>query len=204
MSAFTRSHQHHAIMAISTIALTTTSACVAQDHPTTLPDGPYKAPPSLTATTSATPTLAASKLQAPVPGNEAAELTRQGAVNFARYFLEAIDYAYLTGDTSLIAHGSTPTCRPCTVARENIERTYASGGSYVGQETSIDAVESPTIDPVDRAEAFVLYTAPRLDRLDADGRTVGGIPAAYALRSRVDLIWNGESWQVANLVDLED
>ena len=67
----------------------------------------------------------------------AREQTPEGAVAFAEWWFDTLNYATVTGDTSGLADASDPQCETCASYIAEIDGAYADGGSMEGGVISV-------------------------------------------------------------------
>lgn len=146
-------------LAVSTLAL---SGCSNGDGPKT---GDPSAGPTSSASQSASVTPSASPTPKPTPVYKPADArgraqnvpvpvkppladknSKEGLEAFAKYWFQALSYAYETGDTALMESGSGPSCRFCNGLRDNVKNAWQGKKWIVGgkiQTPSITAKFSP-------------------------------------------------------------
>ncbi|GAB2990560.1 DUF6318 family protein [Nocardioides montaniterrae] len=103
-------------------ALLTLTACGSDPAP------PPASPSS--SSTSPSPTNTA-PVEPQMPGAATVD-SKAGAIAFAKYYWQVVNYAQATGDTkylSVLQHGS---CRACTAGRKWIDSVYRAGGKISG------------------------------------------------------------------------
>jgi len=114
---------------------------------------PATSSPAASPTPTATPTPTASYKPADASGRaqnvpvpvlpEAAKAeTKEGLEAFARYWYSLLNYAYETGDLSLIKAISSSTCALCGKVFPGIEKWNAGGRWIVGATLTVHAVQS--------------------------------------------------------------
>jgi hypothetical protein len=64
----------------------------------------------------------------------------RSAKAFAHYFIDAVNYASRTGDTSLVEEASSPHCITCNAIVRNVNRIYSAGGSIEGKGMALDVI----------------------------------------------------------------
>ncbi|MDQ3166144.1 MAG: DUF6318 family protein [Actinomycetota bacterium] len=104
-------------------------SCSAEADPQTAPtalSAPTSAPTS-TPTTEATDNPKA-PIEPVLPAGAEAD-SRAGAEAFVRYYIELLNYAGATGDTSSFL-AAADACESCINLADNFQRTYARGGYY--------------------------------------------------------------------------
>lgn len=114
---------------------------------------PATSSPAASPTPTATPTATASYKPADASGRaqnvpvpvlpEAAKAeTKEGLEAFARYWYSLLNYAYETGDLSLVKSVSSSTCALCVKVFPGIEKWNAEGRWIVGATLTVHAVQS--------------------------------------------------------------
>ncbi|MET1021894.1 MAG: DUF6318 family protein [Arthrobacter sp.] len=84
----------------------------------------------------------AQNVPVPVLPEAAKAETKEGLEAFARYWYSLLNYAYETGDLSLIKAVSGPTCALCGKVFPGIEKWNAEGRWIVGAKITVHAVQS--------------------------------------------------------------
>lgn len=122
---------------------------------------------------------------------------RSGAIAFATYFFDAVDYASNTGKIGGLATLAHPDCLPCQSGEQSVRGIYRHGGHIIGQKQAVGVVSTTRLK-TSRAESWLIDLTIDTNRYrvtDKEGdRRV--IPAG---RSDVQLLlqWN-DSWQVTD------
>lgn len=145
------------------------------------------------------PTVLASRTASarPSPSAPAAPsaLTPQGAADFARYFFDVVETAYLTGSTATLKSLSTPECVACSRYVQSIESVYGHGGKFVGGDFNIRFAEAPAFEGA-KSTVSVLVDITRTDELAADGAVVKSDPPQSRVEGNLDLTKSTGSWRV--------
>lgn len=135
----------------------------------------------------------------------AQEISRVGAGEFVRYYLEVLDYAYTTGDVEPLAEISAAECMGCQRSIEIARETHSAGNHWEIGETTLHGVETATIDPTDLAEVFVLYSAEPSIKVAPDGTVISTLPSEENARLQFILEnANRDGWIIKYIVNLED
>lgn len=109
------------------------------------------APPTPTATPTPTPTASyrpadasgrAQNVPVPVLPEAAKAETKEGLEAFARYWYQLLNFAYETGDLSLVKAASSQTCALCEKVFPGIEKWNTEGRWIVGSTVTVHAVQS--------------------------------------------------------------
>lgn len=91
------------------------------------------APPPLESTSpSPTPSPSPTQAVAPALPPEAEGTDEAAAKAFVRHYIELINYAMLTGDTSGLRALSSPVCSTCAAIVDRIDKVYGNGGHLEG------------------------------------------------------------------------
>ncbi|MEV8149801.1 DUF6318 family protein [Arthrobacter sp. NPDC080073] len=134
-------------MIVSLATALTLTACVN----TTEPQTGQSASSTVSATATATPSLAlaykpadangkAENVPIPVLPEAAKANSKEGVEAFARYWFQALSYAYETGDTTAIKRTTGPNCVLCTALQEAITVAWTDGKWIVG-----GRIETPVV-----------------------------------------------------------
>lgn len=110
------------------------------------PDEPEPTPTTPVETSTSTPETSEPTAAAPDMPAEASEPTAAGAEAFVRHWIDLINLAYASGDTSPVTEISGPTCKVCSTTVERIDSVYSQGGRIEGAQMSLDRVASPAPD----------------------------------------------------------
>ncbi len=76
-----------------------------------------------------------------LPGTASAN-TKAGLESFTRYYVELLEYGYISGDVSKLEGVIAPSCSTCTGPIGDIENAYSNGGWVVGGELEATAVST--------------------------------------------------------------
>jgi hypothetical protein len=133
----------------------------------------------------------------PVMPLEATQHTQDGAVAFAKFFIQTIDWAYATTSTTYMRHYFQPGCVTCKSVQQGIDRAAAQHRHFVGDRISITSVTDVRTDGGQGAELSVLvaFAVNSFQVVDANGQFVNGAPASN-LKNRVWLQWLRDGWTV--------
>ena len=133
----------------------------------------------------------------PVMPLEATQHTQDGAVAFAKFFIQTIDWAYATTSTTYMRHYFQPGCVTCKSIQAGIDRAAAKHRHFVGDWISITSVRGVRADTDHSAELSVLvaFSVNAFQVVDASGQFVNGAPASK-LKNRVWLRWLRDGWTV--------
>lgn len=84
----------------------------------------------------------AQNVPVPVLPEAAKAETKEGLEAFARYWYSLLNYAYETGDLSLVKAVSSPTCALCGKVFPGIEKWNTEGRWIIGANITVHAVQS--------------------------------------------------------------
>lgn len=113
------------------------------------------------------PTAGATGRVAPPLPQAATVHTKAGAIAFVRHYVDLINYAQATGDTTQLHAAGSAGCSACRAVERNINRIYRSNGTFDGGVTVIarviDALTYPithgyTVDLAVRIEPSTVTT----------------------------------------------
>lgn len=133
------------------ITLLTVTACTGGGTTPGATAAPASSSPATSPTPTATPTASykpadasgrAQNVPVPVLPEAAKAETKEGLEAFARYWYSLLNYAYETGDLSLVKSASSSTCALCGKVFPGIEKWNAEGRWIVGARLTVHAVQS--------------------------------------------------------------
>jgi hypothetical protein len=172
-------------------------------------DSPSTPPDLLTATGQPTvpadvPTVAANPTvigeRPPVP--PVMEHTNAGAVAFARFFLQTLDWGTATVDSRYVRRYFAATCLQCVVLSRNLDTDRSVGSTYLGGRITILSASNVASDGRFKSDASVRLNL-KLGALaikDASGVFVTGVRGFSLLYEQVWLVWSGAEWTVVDAV----
>ncbi len=156
--------------------------------------------PSATTTTSNGPTTseAPSNLPSDLP-SLARQHSREGAIQMAKYFMSAVDRAFVTNDTKVLSMLSTTGCFACQGSISSIETNRKNGVHQDSLALSIDGVlPSATKTEATNQSVDLLIRDRGASFLDKMGKVVHqNKPQKYT--ARVKLVWGSGNWNVTDL-----
>jgi Family of unknown function (DUF6318) len=136
---------------------------------------------------------------APALPAAATAYTREGGLEFVRYWFALLTHAQQTGDTTQLRSATSPGCADCEKAIAEIESGYAQGGSLRGGAYLVRAVDTNGLFAIDRPiyEATV-DRSPRatLDRSGVERANQPGLTVAHCI---LILEWTDDRWRVVGL-----
>jgi len=78
---------------------------------------------------------------------EARGTSKAAAKAFARYYIDVLNYATSTGDTSEANTVSAPDCESCIAMLAKIDAVYANGGYFEGDGWSVTSLKYQPLQP---------------------------------------------------------
>ncbi|MGH8961173.1 MAG: DUF6318 family protein [Jatrophihabitantaceae bacterium] len=132
---------------------------------------------------------------------EATQHTQPGAIAFAKFFIQTIDWAYATTSTSYMRHYFAPGCVTCKSIQAGIDQAHAKGRHFIGDRitiTSVTHVES-TREHGAEYRMVVAFDVTSVEVVDSHGRFVDG-DRALKLQNQVSVRWAGNSWVVVYML----
>jgi Family of unknown function (DUF6318) len=128
-----------------------------------------------------------------------------GALAFAKFFIQTIDWAYATGSTTYMRHYFTAACTNCTVVAHNLDEARQKKVRFVGNRfldvtaSSISRSDAPT-NGGQNADfgASVKLNITGFAALNTAGKTVQAAPPTPGFHYQVYLLRSGANWQVVN------
>jgi Family of unknown function (DUF6318) len=176
-----------------TLALLSTAAGCSEENPT---------PESIdtgTAAASATPTESPSPSGAPTLPPEAEGTSKQAAVAFVEHWVQTLNHAMATGETTALKRLGARDCAVCRIVSERVDQVARADGALRGSGWHLQELQyladQPPKAPVLRA---VIRIAPQIviERRGAKPDRFDGGRVLYTFHLRVD----GGSWVVSELV----
>jgi hypothetical protein len=133
----------------------------------------------------------------PPPEMPAAALedSPSGAESFARYWLLALDYAYQTGDTSLVR--KLAQCRGCSDLVDGIDRSYSEGDRIEGGRFTVHMTRLTTHIAGKSATVELTYSSTKRRVISMKGM-VTEVAAENNARLLLALNRKGETWLIVN------
>jgi hypothetical protein len=123
----------------------------------------------------------------------------QGAVQFARYWFEALDWGYATTSSVLARELYLPSCTDCVRFMKNFDDPREDGLYYRGGRLAI--VKTATVSEDEHYEADqvvdVTIRVAAMATLDSAGSVLVKTPAIAHKEYRVWLDWSASGWHVA-------
>jgi hypothetical protein len=82
--------------------------------------------------------------------SEAKGTGAKAAKAFVRYWVEALNYAGVSGHVEVLAANSAPSCVSCNGVIQSIRKVHRHGGHYEGDGWSVDTIKYQPLQPGDR------------------------------------------------------
>ncbi|RLV56900.1 hypothetical protein D9V41_03785 [Aeromicrobium phragmitis] len=147
-----------------------------------------------------TPTATASPTHAPPTMPELAlDDSPAGAEAFVRHYIDVLNYAALTGDTSTLEELSSPECDGCRSYVDSIVETYRSGGYIRDESWRVEDVESESVEAGVDVFAQVHVSAATF-RESRESTEKASTPYRDSLRLTVSMTGDGDQWRVLAFV----
>lgn len=121
-----------------------------------------------------------------------------GAAEFAKYFMEALDWGYATTDSTLAKSLYAPSCSDCALAMRTFDEVRAKNEHFRGGRVAISKwFIAPNDHRNGATEAVdVTFSAQSLEVIDSSGKVVESDPAVKSMTFRFWLRWYGTNWLV--------
>lgn len=152
---------------------------------------PKFAPPS------ATPTPSVTESAEPEPAAWE-EKSTEGAVAFARHWVEVFNEAQMTGNTSDLRAASAPSCGTCAGVADQVDELYKGGGRLQSEGWSVrQAVPTPDIPNGQARIAMRVYRAAQVVTFGdkRDDRKFAASQVTLSAR----LVWRDGAWCMTDL-----
>jgi hypothetical protein len=166
------------------------AGCDSNPSPAPLPsESPPSASPSATGTPSPTP---------PAMPDAAKGTGEKSAKAFVRYYIDALNFATSTGDTTKVRAASVPACMSCDSMLDKIETVYRDGGYFRGAGWTITDIKYQPLQPRSRPILSVGVQLAEQEMLERQGGQVErfeGGPNRLTLK----LVMSEVNWQVQKL-----
>jgi len=150
---------------------------------------PTGASPAATGDPSAPPTE--QPVAAPTLPPEATTNDSAGAEAFVRYWYDALNYAYASGNTGPVMEASSDDCAVCAELVAVVDEAYSSNGRLIGGEITLLDVASPVPDDRGITLVSVLLDQEALNQVDEMGATVRSEPPSEGVSAGVVLERDG-------------
>lgn len=122
--------------------------------------------------------------------------TRDGGIEFVKYWFAALTYAARTGDTATLAEATSPDCENCQATMSTIRSAYDAGGRTLGGEYLVRGVTT---------DSFFTLAHPvfgtNIDRtaqvtVDRNGTERNVAPTLSFASCQIILEWTDNRWRV--------
>ncbi|MDP9905936.1 DUF6318 family protein [Arthrobacter bambusae] len=141
----------------------------------------------------------AENVPVPVLPEAAKANTKEGVEAFARYWFQALSYAYETGDTTAIKRATGPSCVFCNGLQESIGQSWADGKWIVGGRIETPVVAGkPGTGPESR-QATVQVIQQQIEIRKADGTLYQEATEASNSGSQLVATFSADGWMVTDL-----
>jgi hypothetical protein len=165
---------------------------------------------SASATPSATATLKpiykpadakgrAQNVPLPVKPALADKNTKEGLEAFAKYWFQALSYAYETGNTKLMEAGSGPDCRFCNGLRDNIKNAWQGKQWIVGGKIQTPSVRGLYKEGATSQKATVQVIQQEITIYKADGAPFPDVTKQTNTGSLAVAKFDSSGWTVIDL-----
>ena len=123
-----------------------------------------------------------------------------GAISFAQYWMETIDWGYATTDATLARAAFSTACTDCARFMKIFDDARANGVHFRGGRTNVLGADLRTNDHHNGATAVVdvPVAVGALEAVDAKNKVVETDPAEPHVVYRVWLRWTGSHWTVVD------
>ncbi|MHC6219758.1 DUF6318 family protein [Arthrobacter sp. MMS24-S77] len=189
-------------------AMLTLTACENGGQPRAEQSASPAASASASVTVAPTPTAAykpadakgkAQNVPVPVLPEAAKANSKEGVEAFARYWFQALSYAYETGDMAVWSAKTAPQCVFCARIKKGIESGYSKGRWVVGGKMttpSIKALHKPSA-PSQQVEIQTIQD--QIDYFEADGRVSQPSTPPSNSASVMIAVFESGAWKVSDL-----
>ncbi|MGM7775496.1 DUF6318 family protein [Arthrobacter sp. KNU-44] len=175
---------------------------------------PQSASPTVSATSTATampsrtPTVAykpadakgkAENVPVPVLPEAAKANSKEGVEAFARYWFQALSYAYETGDTTVSKRVTGPSCVFCNGLQESIGQSWAEGKWIVGGRIETPVVAGKLGTGPESRQATVQVIQQQIEIRKADGTLYQEPTEASNSGSQLVATFSVDGWLVTDL-----
>ncbi|MCU1690323.1 MAG: hypothetical protein JWN20_2251 [Jatrophihabitantaceae bacterium] len=129
-------------------------------------------------------------------------LSDAGAEAFARYFMQTVDWAYASMDSSLMRAAYDPaSCNYCNQAANRTDADKAAGKRYEGGRSTISLIDANDIaNPLD-CLVLAIFTAEPVAVYDKAGVQLSSEPAETDIRFNLRISF-GRKWNVQEVKQL--
>nr|WP_304659957.1 DUF6318 family protein [Arthrobacter sp. zg-Y1116] len=180
--------------------------------------GAGKQPSSPAATASETPTPTptpsaeykpasaegpAENVPLPVMPEEAKVESKEGLEAFARYWYEAANYGYETGDVGQVQEISSPDCTACLNYYDVVSRGFVDDDWMANSAIEVLDVHSDfVLTPDGRFQAIVYFQQEAMEYYGPEGLQTMGEPDP-AVAQLLEAVWTDNQWNAVALVTIQ-
>lgn len=179
----------------TTPAPTDPSATLAQSGP------PGPASPTVPADVPSTgPNLRSPGEQPPVMPLEATQHTPAGALAFAKFFIQTIDWGFATTSGAYMRHYYAPSCVECRSHADGLDNTRTAGERYLGSRFTLTGARSTGVGKQSAdASALLAFDISSAAVLDSSNHPVSSDIARSGVQRQVWLAWKATHWTVVDM-----
>ncbi|MDN3905397.1 DUF6318 family protein [Arthrobacter sp. YD2] len=178
---------------------------------------PSPAPPSVSASATPTPTPTpsatyepasadgpAENVPVPVMPEEAKLESKEGLEAFARYWYEAANYGYETGDVSLVKAISGPECVACLKYYEVVENGFIDDDWMAGAKIDIqDAYSEYVLTPEGRYQALAQLQQDGIEYYGPEGLQEAEEADFQPIVQLFEATWTNGQWLTAAIITIK-
>ena len=164
---------------------------------TTSTSGSSRSSPSPTPTTRSS-NSPAEPAQPPAMPALAKDDSRAGAKAFVRYYVDIINYGYLSGDATALLKLGAKTCAVCSALARNVDQISNRGGEQVGGQWSVKTL-NPIASGSESLEIFIAKVEVAKGRSRATRTSPAKPIKPSASFYEIHVSWTGSSWTTQDL-----
>ncbi|MCC3291902.1 MULTISPECIES: DUF6318 family protein [unclassified Arthrobacter] len=140
----------------------------------------------------------------PVMPEEAKVQSKEGLEAFARYWYEAANYGYETGDVGPVQAISSPDCTTCLNYYEVVDNGFRENDWIANANIDVrDAYSDYVLTPEGRYQALAQFTQDAMEYYGPEGLQ-GNEEADVAPSVQLfEATWNGDKWVAMNIVTIK-
>ena len=130
----------------------------------------------------------------------ATQHTPAGAVAFAKFFIQTIDWGFATTNSAYMRHFYASSCAECVSHADGIDRTKNAGDHYLGGRFTINSARLASSVVKDAAlTVAVTFNLSSTEVVDAKNKFVNGGPAVRGEQRRLGMAWSDDDWIVVDM-----
>jgi hypothetical protein len=174
--------------------------------PATSGSGSASATPSATPTPKSTPAYKpadakgrAQNVPVPVKPALADKNTKEGLEAFAKYWYQALSYAYETGDTSLVQSLSGPNCRFCSGLAEGLNSAWEGGQWVAGGKIETPSIKGKFTLGAKTQQATVQVIQSDIAIYKAPGKLLQAVTKETNTASQAVVSFDSRGWSITDL-----